>query len=192
LARLSKVGGLRILDFDVEARPLSWIGGDYVSRELTAIAASFVGEKKIHTWILGRPADEFADQLDPRGFVELYNRADIVTGHYIRKYDLPNLNGALMELGLEPLAPKLASDTKTDLLSRDGISASQESLSDMLGVQAPKFHMTNPMWREANRLTPAGIALTRKRVTMDIVQHKELRLKLIDAGWLAGPSLWIP
>jgi hypothetical protein len=29
---------LRVLDFDCEARPLHWISGDYVSKEITAIA----------------------------------------------------------------------------------------------------------------------------------------------------------
>src|SRR3990167_967353 len=34
----------RILDFDVEARPLHWISGDYVSKEITAIAWAWIGE----------------------------------------------------------------------------------------------------------------------------------------------------
>ena len=30
---------LRILDFDCEARPLSWLAQDYVTKEVTVIAA---------------------------------------------------------------------------------------------------------------------------------------------------------
>ena len=33
---------MRVLDFDVEARPLHWISGDYVSKEITAIAWAWV------------------------------------------------------------------------------------------------------------------------------------------------------
>ena len=33
-----KTRPMRVLDFDVEARPLHWISGDYVSKEITAIA----------------------------------------------------------------------------------------------------------------------------------------------------------
>jgi hypothetical protein len=179
---------LRILDFDVEARPLSWISQDYTSRELTAIAASFEGETKVHAWLLGEVEAE--EML--LGFLELYDQADVVTGHYIRKYDLPNVNGALMELGLGQLSQKLTSDTKIDLRSRDGISVSQEALSDMMGVSAPKHHMTQPMWREANRLTPEGLAQTRKRVVGDIRQHKQLRRKLLDENLLGPPVLWRP
>jgi hypothetical protein len=41
----------------------------------------------------------------PRLHQVLYNAADIVTGHYIKKFDLPILNGALFEHGLPLLDP---------------------------------------------------------------------------------------
>lgn len=177
-----------MLDFDIENRPLSYLGMDFTTSEITAIAASFEGEKRVYTWLLGD-----VDLYEMLGsFVSLYDEADIVTGHYIRRHDLPIINGALLELELPGLSPKLASDTKTDLKISKGVSKSQESLSDMFGLTAPKYHMTNPMWREANRLTKAGLAQTRKRVESDIKQHKQLRKRLIEAGVLNPPSLWRP
>ncbi len=125
-----------------------------------------------------------------REFVKAYDQADVVTGHYIRKHDLPIINGALMEHGLPLLKPKLTSDTKLDLVRRAGISASQESLADMYELDARKLHMGQMAWRKANRLDPEGMELTKWRVTSDIQTHKELRLKLIAAGALGPPRVW--
>lgn len=179
---------LRVLDFDIENRPLAYLGMDYTSAEITAIAAGWADESAVYVWALGEVA--LSQMLGE--FVKLYNQADIVTGHYIRNHDLPIINGALMELGLDPLSEKLTSCTKNDLVKRKNISVSQENLSEMLGISAPKVQMNQPKWREANRLTPEGIALTKKRVVGDIKQHKQLRKKLIDKGLLGSPKLWKP
>jgi DNA polymerase elongation subunit (family B) len=48
-------------------------------------------------------------------FREAYDAADIVTGHYIRGFDLPILNARMMRHGLPMLGAKLAQDTKGDL-----------------------------------------------------------------------------
>lgn len=186
--RLRSVGPFRILDFDIENRPLSYLGMDFTTADITAIAASFVGEKKVHVWLLGvHTGEEILES-----FHALYDAADCVTGHYIRKHDLPIINGAMIEHGLRSLTPKLSSDTKIDLVKRHGVSASQESLADMLGVAAPKIQMNQKKWREANRLTRAGIAETKRRVVGDIVQHKELRLRLLERGLLGPPREWRP
>jgi hypothetical protein len=44
---------LRVLDFDIENRPLSYLGMDFTTAEITSIAASFEGSREIHTWLLG-------------------------------------------------------------------------------------------------------------------------------------------
>jgi hypothetical protein len=179
---------LPVLDFDIENRPLSYLGMDFTTADITAIAASFVGEKRVHVWLLGVHTGE--EILE--GFRAFYDRAGIVTGHYIRKHDLPIINGAMIEHGLAPLTAKLSSDTKMDLVKRHGVSASQESLADMLGVAAPKVQMSQKKWREANRLTKAGIAETRRRVVGDIVQHKEMRVRMLERGLLGPPREWRP
>ncbi len=188
MIQLGPAKRLRILDFDTEARPLSWYGGDFVTKEITAIAAQFIGEKKMHVWMLGEVEPE--EMLD--GFLKLYTEADIVTGHFIRGYDLPVVNGALLDFGRPPLGEKLTSDTKGDLVKLQGLSKSQENLGALLGLDAPKVQMDQAKWREANRLTRAGIKLTKERVTGDVRQHIELRQKLIDNGWLGPPRVWSP
>jgi hypothetical protein len=178
---------LRLLDFDIENRPLSY-WADRPSAEVTAIAWSWVGERKIHSALLGEM--ELPELLE--SFRVFYDQADMVTGHYIRKHDLPHLNGALMELQLPKLGAKLASDTKCDLIRRGDLPASQEALAGYLGLTAPKVHMTQADWREANRLTPEGLRRTRQRVEGDVRQHKELRERMVELGWLRLPKVWSP
>lgn len=178
----------RTLDFDIEARPLSWYGGDFVTREVTAIAARFLDEDETYVWLLGQDAPE--DML--LGFRTLYDNADVVAGHYIRGYDLPNLNAAFLEYGLPGLDDKWTVDTKLDLVKKQGLSGSQENLAALLGIQAPKVQMDQAKWRSANRLTPEGIALTRERVVGDVAQHIEMMAELRRRGMVGPGKLWTP
>lgn len=176
----------RILDFDIENRPLTYLGNDWTTAEITAIAWSFGLDGPVYCKLLGRD--------DPRSmlaaFTCWYDCADIVTGHYIRKHDLPIINGALLEYGLPPLGLKMTIDTKLDLRPMKDISRSQESLGAMLGTAQQKVHMTQQDWREANRLERIETAET--RVIADVRQHQELRLKLTDLGMLGSPKAWGP
>lgn len=177
----------KILDFDIENRPLAYLGPDYTTAEITAIAACWHGKPKtIKVWLLGR--DEYDDML--RGFCKLYDEADIVTGHYIRGHDLPVINGALLERGLPPLGQKLTIDTKLDLVNLRYISLSQENLAALYGIKNPKVHMNNVMWRESNRLTVQGLQLTYLRVVGDVLQHMKLREKLVEQDMLKPPKTW--
>lgn len=177
---------LKILDFDIECRPLSWISSDYVSKEVTAIAWRFVDESDVQVVLLGEHDPNYMFST----FRKAYDKADIVTGHFIRGYDLPTLNGALIERGHAPLSDKLTQDTKSDLIKMQGISKSQESLGALLGLEHSKVSMTQDDWREANRLSPQGIKRTRERVVGDVNQHVELRERLIQQKLLGPPVLW--
>lgn len=180
---------LKVLDFDIENRPLSYWYDGQTTAEITAIAAGYTPDA-IDCWTLGPHGGGYEDML--RSFLKAYNEADMVTGHFIRKHDLPIINGALLELGWAPLASKLTSDTKLDLVKRKDLAVSQEALAAMLGLPEPKRHMTQGDWREANRLTPVGIAKTKERVIGDVVQHMELRRRLLEIGALHPPKVWKP
>lgn len=178
---------MRVLDFDCEARPLHWISGDYVSKEITAIAWAWCDQPQhVECFLLG--------EVDPvymlSRFLEAYREADMVTGHFIRGYDLPMVNGALTEYQMPTLPDKLSQDTKLDLVRRQGLSGSQENLGTMLRLEHPKVKMDQRKWRDANRLTPEGLVATRERVTGDVRQHIEMRQRLLDLGYLAAPVVW--
>ena len=181
---------IRWLSFDIEARPLSWLGGDRVTREITAIAWKYIGEKTPPQVVL---LGETTTELMLATFLEHYNYAGGVTGHFIRGYDLPTVNGALIEHGMPKLKPKLTHDTCNDLVRLGGLSKSQENLSAMLGLRQPKVKMSDPDWREANRLRPEGLKKTAKRVAGDVEQQIELRDELIKRKLISmKPKLWKP
>ena len=201
----------RVLDFDIENRPLSYWVPDRPSAEVTSIAWMFTGDHdSIKVVGLAPPCwhkgheqkcpdmPEFLmtmpDLLDM--FVADYNRSDVVTGHYIRKHDLPILNAMLYEQRMPLLSDKMTQDTKLDMFTKADLPATQEYLLELLDPQCPigivieKFHMTQPKWREANRLSPQGVELTRRRVTSDVHAHSHMRELMLEQGWLTGPRVW--
>ena len=73
---------------------------------MTAIAWAFTDKPRdIFYALLTKDEASYREMLE--AFVAAYNQADMVTGHYIRRHDLPILNGALVEEGMPPLAAKL-------------------------------------------------------------------------------------
>jgi hypothetical protein len=179
---------MRVLTFDIENRPLSYWIPDRPTAEVTAIAWSFDDPDKVSSVLLGR--ETLPEMLG--AFLAAYNEADMVVGHYIRKHDLPLLNGALIEQRMPTLSAKLVLDTKIDMIRKTDIPATQENLSEMLGVEAPKVHMTQAMWRESNRLTKKGLGYTKKRAEGDVLQNMLLRRAMVAAGWLKAPRVWRP
>lgn len=181
---------LRVLDWDIENRPSTYRGGDLPpTAEITAIAWAFIDRpKEIRCVLLGR--DDPVEML--REFVAAYDLADMVTGHYIRKHDLPIVNAHLMLYGLPVLGPKLTQDTHGDLVRRKDLPASQKDLAEMLGIAEPKVEMSHMKWRKANQLTPDGLVLTEKRAVGDVKQHMKMRTALLKAGLLKSPRVWRP
>jgi len=164
-----------VLDFDIENRPLSYLGSDWTTAEVTAIAWAWTDT----------PADVTVFLLGEHDLPDI-----MVTGHFVLGHDLPMIQGALMECGLPPLTDKMVQDTKVHLLSSKGISKSQESLGAMLELDSPKVSMNQSKWRAANRLTPSGLREVRERVVGDVRQHIELRRVLLERGLLAPPRMW--
>lgn len=183
-----EIPAARILHFDMENRPLSYWCDDRPSAEVTAIAWGWADSKEIKCCVL----DKKGVYVGIIEFIQDFSMADMVTGHYIRKHDLPLLNGLLIELPHATLKPKLTSDTKLDLVKRLDLPASQEALSAYFKIKAPKIHMTQADWRDANRLTKTGLERTRKRAIGDVKQHKAMRAELIKRGLLKAPKMWYP
>jgi hypothetical protein len=178
---------MRVLDFDIENRPLSYLGSDFTTAEVTAIAWAWTDQPEhVQVYLLGE--HELSSILNL--FVDAYRRADMVTGHYIKGHDLPMINGALVECRLPPLPDKRVQDTKVDMIRTKGISLSQESLGAMFRLEQAKVHMNQSKWRAANRLTPEGLAEVRQRVTGDVQQHMALRRELLDQNYLSAPTMW--
>ncbi len=178
---------LRILNFDIENRPLSYLGSDFTTAEVTAISWAWTNDPQhVTVHLLGD--SDLPDIL--RAFLAAYNRADLVVGHFIRAHDLPMINGALMEFGMPALSDKMTHDTKIDLMKFKGLSKSQESLAAMFRLEQPKVHMNQIRWRAANRLTADGLDYVRERVVGDVQQNIAMWVALIRGGYVGPPVLW--
>ena len=125
-------------------------------------------------------------------FLAAFNAADVVTGHYLRKHDLPLLVDHCIRLRLDLPEPVLVQDTMLDFPQVNGLGKSQENLSETLGVPAPKHHMNGARWRVANTLDKAGREGTRTRVVCDVEQNLQLRAVMLDRGLLKPPKSWAP
>jgi len=185
--KLRQVAEMRVLYFDLECKPGHWIGGDYVSKIITAGAYAF-GEDDptvlTHYEVLpGDIAREIANAV---------RSADLVVGHYIRGFDLPLLNGELLRAEEPPLGPVLSHDTKEDLYPAHGRSKSQKNLGADLKLDNPKIEVTLAEWEGFNGRYPGFEEKIIERVVGDVVQNRELRLALIDIGWIGPPTIWQP
>src|SRR5688572_20492410 len=82
---------LKVLDFDIENRPLTYLGSDFTTAEVTAISWAWCDQPEdVTVYLLGEHDLSFI----LAAFVDAYNQADMVTGHYILGHDLPMVNGA--------------------------------------------------------------------------------------------------
>lgn len=179
---------LTTLYFDCESRPLGWIGADYVHQEITVIAWQVDGQSEVRAL----SKDDRTRVRMLRDFRQVYDQAGMVVGHYIRAFDLPLVNAMLGELGEAPLGPKLAHDTKLDLVRMHGLSKSQKNLSELFEIPDEKLDMSAADWRRANRLTPDGIAKACERAVMDVAQNVALHTELKRRQLLGPPKVWRP
>ncbi len=182
-----------IVDFDIEMRPLGWYGGDFVHAEPTAIGYLYLnGPRKGEREALCLTKRKGSMEAMLSAFRDIYDDADMLTGHYIRGFDLPRLQAAYIEFELPLLGPILTHDTKLDLIRFSGMSKSQMNIGSLFATEAPKVNMTMADWRDANRLTATGIDKTIGRVLGDVDQHRQMRRAMLDAGILGPPKMWYP
>jgi hypothetical protein len=180
---------LNLLTLDWECLPGHWIGSDYVSRVVTALAWTWGYDTEITVMT----HYDFSRANMATVFAQLIAMADIVTGHWVTGFDLPVGNGARLRENLPPMLDGvMASDTKAHLAKTSGRSLSQKNLSASLGVAAPKIDVTLKDWEEFNLRTPGYKEAGEARVVGDVRQHLEMRRALIDLGWLMAPQMWRP
>lgn len=187
----------RILDFDIETRRIGFHNGGRYNPdgcEPVALAWKWHGEPEEDVYVRSQYMVWQPERLKEMVSLwrDFYEEATLITGHYIRKFDLPILNGVMLEFGLPPLSPKMTLDTKLDLNNVAGLSQSQENLAELLKLERSKFHMNDHRWREVARLTDYGLTDARVRVRDDVLQHELLYKALAGSGHLGTPRMWKP
>ena len=158
--------------------------------QITGIAWSWIGVKDVEWRILQQDLSNERSMLDD--FLAAYNAADVVTGHYLTRHDLPLLNDHCLRHGLPLLKPVRVQDTVTGMTKVKGLGKSQENLAATFDLADEKHRMCGHSWRVANALDSMGREGTRKRVVDDVVQHKSLRGELLRRSALKLPKVWAP
>lgn len=183
----------RTLYFDIENRPLSYAGNDWTTAEITVASWKWGGEDRIFTKTL-EPYPHHRDSAT--AMLSLLSAAiessDLVVGHYVRKHDLPMVNGHLMEYSMYPLQSVLVSDTCLDLAKKKDMSRSLASLAALYDLREQKLDISQQDWRDGNRLIPEAVAKIVERCESDVRVLENLHGILLRSGHLRAPKVWTP
>lgn len=178
-----KARSLRGLVFDIENMPGTYGGGDYVHPKVTAVAGMFLDQSRPRAWCFTR-RDEASMREDAEAFRSLWDRADFVVGHNIRRHDRKILDGFYTSLDLPLLARKKMVDTYLDQPKMAGLSRSLENLADRWDCPIRKLHLSEHDWERAYDGISEGVALMRKRVTTDVQINAWLYRELLERDLL--------
>jgi hypothetical protein len=155
------------LAYDVENAPSTYGGGDYTFPKLTAIGWQFLDKKKPESVILNR-RDPDSMREDAEAFRSVWDAADFVLGHNIRRHDQKLLDGFYTSLDLPLLSRKRMVDTYCDQPKMQGFSRSLENLAARWGCPEKKMSLSEYDWQRAYDGLPEGLELMRKRVESDV------------------------
>lgn len=119
--------------------------------------------------------------------LEQISKAEMVTGHNIERFDLPVINAECMRLGLDPIRSVLVQDTMR-LFRAKGFKKGQDNLGGLLKLKDKKMALDWQAWQDA--YDESNWQTVRERCESDVRMHKEMRLKLIELGYLRSPRQW--
>lgn len=119
--------------------------------------------------------------------LEQINMADMLVGQNIERFDLPVINAECMRLGLEPIRTVLVQDTKR-LPKSLGFKKGQDNMCELFGTEEKKLSLNWQQWNDA--YDEDGWKTVRDRCESDVRANKQLRVKLLAAGYLRPPRQW--
>lgn len=173
----------RGLCFDIENKPGTFGPGDYTHPKVTAIGCAFLDDDEVLAWCLDR--DDLAGMRQgAEEFRIIWNSADFVVGHNIRRHDRKILDGLYTALELPLLAPRRMVDTYLDQPKMAGMSRSLENLAARWGCPIQKMGLSEYDWERAYDGVDEGVELMRRRVTSDVQINIWLFHELVERGLL--------
>jgi DNA polymerase elongation subunit (family B) len=190
--RLRSTGTARILDFDIETVAAGFADPEWVPQKITCVAWSWIGSDVVEstvcgpTGLFGKP-ERRAKMLKP--LLAALGEADMVTGHNIRRFDLPVIQAEVMRLGLPSLEPVLAQDT-IKLRTSKGFKKGQDVLGRLYRIADEKLALDWQAWQDA--YDEDGWQTIRDRAESDVAMHKQLRSALLELDYLKEPRRWSP
>lgn len=182
---------LKILDFDVETLAAGFADPNWVPQKITCVSWSWIDSEKVEVEVCG-PMGFFKPELRRKMVKKLcdaISQADIVTGHNILKFDLPVINSECMRLDLPTLSAVEAQDTFRIVKSK-GFKKGQDNLGKLLKIVEQKQTLDWQGWEDAYE--EDGWQTVKNRCMSDVIMHKQLRVEMIDRGWLKRNIVWTP
>jgi DNA polymerase elongation subunit (family B) len=179
-----------ILDFDIETVAAGFADPDWVPQKITCVAWSWIGEDKVESRVCG-PTGIFGDpslrarMLEP--LLAEIEKADVLTGHNIIRFDLPIVNAECMRLGLEPIRRTRVQDTML-LVRSKGFKKGQDNLASLFHAPEQKMNLNWQEWQDA--YDEDGWGTIRKRCESDVISHKQIREKLVALGLVKTVRYW--
>jgi len=180
----------RILDFDVETVAAGFADPDWVPQKITCVAWSWIGEDEVHSRICKPQGLYERPKLRARMLDELLSqieRADVLTGHNIARFDLPVINAECVRLGLRPIESALVEDTMK-LVRAKGLKKGQDNLGRLLRTSGEKLALDWQAWQDAYE--EPGWPTIIERAESDVRMHKEMRAILLERGLMRAPFTW--
>lgn len=173
----------RILDFDIETVAAGYADPQWVPNTTTVWAYGWIGESDIAVEAL--PVASFYDLDARREFVrpllDAIDRADVLTGHNLLRWDLPVLVAECLLLNLPVPRPRKVQDTMRLPKSR-GFKKGQDNLGHALDVLDEKMPLSWAQWAAA--YAEPTLATVRERCVSDVWMHMQIRAELGQRGWL--------
>lgn len=163
----------------------------WVPDKITCISASWCDSDEMHTWIAGQTAwwsREGRARTMLRPFWELLSKADVVTGHNIKRFDLRVFNAEAMRCGVEPIRRIKVEDTMS-ILKAKGFKKGLDNIAVELGVDGKKKAMSWAEWDLAYE-DPSWAEVI-ERCESDVRLHKLIRVEMQKRGWLKGITTWV-
>lgn len=182
---------LSILDFDVETMAAGFADPNWVPQKITCVSWSWIDSDDVEVIVCG-PMGFFKPELRKpmvATLVNEINKADIVTGHNILRFDLPVLNAECLRLDIPPLNPVLAQDTMR-IVKTKGFKKGQDNIGALLETAEQKLSLDWQGWEDAYE--EDGWQTIKDRCASDVVMHKQMRYEMIDRGWIKPAKLWTP
>lgn len=175
---------LQVLDFDLETIAAGFADPQWVPQKITCIAWSWVGSDKVEVVTRLKSAKAMLDT-----FLKEYDKADMVTGHNLLRFDLPVLNSECLRNEYPSLSPILVQDT-IRIVKTKGFKKGQDNLGKLLRLPLDKLPLSWQEWQDA--YDEKDWATVKERAASDVLQHKLMRVEMLERGWLKPPTVWKP
>jgi hypothetical protein len=182
----------RILDFDVETVAAGFADPQWVPNRVTCWAFAWVGDDapvKVDALPVAKFYNPKARAKFMRPLLAAIDRADVLTGHNLLRFDLGVVNSECLLLNLPTLRPKLVQDT-IRLPKSKGFKKGQDNMGHALGVKEEKMPLSWAQWEAA--YGEPDLSTIKERCASDVRMHLEMREAMLERGWLGPPRMWRP